>query len=139
MDNEQQIQILNRYKNIRGVFFIIFSTVSIVAINTALVAQVRSNATSHLPPSATTTENTAFASYALAEVALHNIPTDCWMAAFGNVYDLTAYVSANDHPGGESSLVSGCGNEMTKTFDDIHSKQAKTDLEGLKIGSLLTQ
>jgi cytochrome b involved in lipid metabolism len=77
--------------------------------------------------------------YTLAEVAEHNSSASCWMAAYNNVYDITEYVAANMHPGGQGSLASGCGKEMTGVFDRIHSTRAKADLEMFKIGLLASE
>lgn len=74
--------------------------------------------------------------FTLTQVAAHATPQDCWMAAFGNVYDLTTYVTASEHPDGQASLISGCGQEITDTFDKIHSEQAKAYLQAYKIGTL---
>ena len=74
--------------------------------------------------------------FTLADVAEHASAESCYMAVYGNVYDVTPYVSDSSHPGGQGSLISGCGKEMTATFDRIHSSGAKADLEEFKIGVL---
>jgi cytochrome b involved in lipid metabolism len=69
-------------------------------------------------------------------VTEHATPENCWVAAFGNVYDLTEYVTSREHPGGQTSLISGCGKEITDSFETIHSAQAKEYLHTYQIGTL---
>jgi cytochrome b involved in lipid metabolism len=89
-------------------------------------------------PSIQTVDNT-LPTYTASDVAARNTPEECWFSAYGNVYDVTSYIAANRHPGGRNALISGCGKEMTTTFDRIHSASAKNDLETLKIGILATE
>lgn len=74
--------------------------------------------------------------YPLSEVQLHDNENDCWMAVDGKVYDVTAEAQAGDHPGGQQSLLSGCGTEVTEAFNSIHSNRAKAELQDFLIGTL---
>ncbi len=80
---------------------------------------------------------TEWPAYTLAEVAQRNTAANCWMAAFGNVYNLTDYIASESHPGGRSALLSGCGTDATATFERIHSPSARRDLDALQVGVLV--
>ena len=54
-------------------------------------------------------------SYTLADVAMHATADDCWMAIKGSVYNMTEYIAAAKHPGGET-IVMGCGKDATEMF-----------------------
>lgn len=126
-----------RYKKIKGVFIVILAIVLTLGYNAILLHHDRTT-----PPADihTTTElETDADTYTRAEVAERNTPDNCWMAAYGNVYDLTDYVAEGRHPGGQSSLISGCGQEVTESFDRIHSTRAKDMLEQYQIGHLIEQ
>ena len=58
----------------------------------------------------------AQAQYTLDDVAMHATNSDCWSAAFGEVYDLTAY--APNHP--NPSIYSMCGKDGTAVFESAH-------------------
>lgn len=80
----------------------------------------------------------------LAEVALHSMPNDCWLVVEGNVYDVTAYIAAQKHPGG-AAIIEGCGKEATELFmtrpmgsGTAHSSQAQTMLQQYYLGELVT-
>ena len=75
-------------------------------------------------------------SYSLVEVANHASANDCWMAVGGSVYDVTEAVAAEDHKGGQSEIISGCGKDSTLAFNSIHGKKAKQELEEFIIGTL---
>ena len=75
-------------------------------------------------------------SYSLEEVANHASENDCWMAVDGSVYDVTEAIAAEDHDGGQSAIISGCGKNSTLAFDSIHGKKAKEELEDFFIGTL---
>jgi cytochrome b involved in lipid metabolism len=48
----------------------------------------------------------------------HNVPEDCWLALYGNVYDLTDY--APEHPGGPEWITDFCGVDGTRAYDMEH-------------------
>ena len=56
------------------------------------------------------------AQYTLDDVAMHGTNSDCWSAAFGEVYNLTAY--ALNHP--NPSIYSMCGKDGTAVFESAH-------------------
>lgn len=72
----------------------------------------------------------------LEEVATHNMPSDCWVAIDGAVYDLTGFVSR--HPGGSSRIENICGTDASATFAGQHGGEGRpaTELEALKLGPL---
>lgn len=83
------------------------------------------------PPTTTTTT-----SYTMAEVKLHNTKASCWTAVYGNVYDVTSWISR--HPGGSAAITSMCGTDGTSSFDDQHGGQSRANAElgSFKIGVL---
>jgi cytochrome b involved in lipid metabolism len=94
---------------------------------------------SSTPPTETISESNP-SSYSLTEVALHNTPTDCWMAIDGKVYDVSNY--ALKHPGGDT-VYQGCGQDATKLFNTRpmgsktpHSNTARSFLPNFYIGEL---
>jgi len=73
-------------------------------------------------------------SYTLDEVALHDRPSDGWIALFGHVYDVTPWISI--HPGG-SVIEHGLGKDGTQMFLQInHSMNAYQALQSFCIGVL---
>lgn len=52
--------------------------------------------------------------FSLDDVANHATAEDCWMAIGGKVYDVTDYFGR--HPGGDETLLLGCGLEATELF-----------------------
>jgi cytochrome b involved in lipid metabolism len=48
----------------------------------------------------------------------HNVPEDCWLALYGNVYDLTEY--ALEHPGGPEWITDFCGVDATRAYGMEH-------------------
>ena len=76
-----------------------------------------------------------------AVVATHDEQTDCWMTIFGNVYNLTAFLSS--HPGGLIVMAPYCGKDATAAFATkdknpavSHSDLAKTMLGDYYVGVL---
>lgn len=73
--------------------------------------------------------------YSLAEVAKHNTANDLWIVLEGKVYDVTAY--ADEHPGGDETIVDHAGQDATTDFDDIgHSSEAKELLKKYYVGDV---
>jgi cytochrome b involved in lipid metabolism len=74
------------------------------------------------------------ASYSLAEVATHNLETDCWTMIGGKVYDITKYVHV--HPGGVKNIMRVCGVDGTDTFTRKHAGDTKPNfmLKSMQIG-----
>lgn len=70
----------------------------------------------------------------LKEVAKHAKKDDAWMALFGNVYDVTDWISI--HPGGDVILY-GVGKDATAMFTGVgHQADALQFMEKYKIGIL---
>lgn len=81
----------------------------------------------------------ALRSYSLAEVKLHNLQTDCWMAIDEQVYDITAYLPS--HPTNPEVIEPWCGKEasqawQSKTIGRPHSPRAHELLHYYHIGKL---
>jgi len=72
--------------------------------------------------------------YTMAQVSQHSSSDDCFIVVDENVYDITSYVSGEEHPGGQKSIISGCGNNETDRFGRIHSPKANEDLKEFLIG-----
>ncbi|KAF5291583.1 hypothetical protein FQR65_LT01896 [Abscondita terminalis] len=58
-------------------------------------------------------------SVTLRELALHNKPTDAWLAIRGKVYNVSHYLPF--HPGGVEELMRGVGTDATTLFDEVHA------------------
>lgn len=124
-----------RDKRIKAIFIITLAIAATLAYNAVLIYQERTYTIS-MPETTSTTPDPDMPSYTLTEVAERDTVDNCWMAAYGNVYDLTEYVAQQRHPGGQNQLLSGCGNEVTEIFDSIHSTRAQSMLVDFKIGFL---
>lgn len=77
----------------------------------------------------TTTVNTV-KSYSLAEVALHDKATDCWLAVDGKVIDATQFIAKGLHP--NDKILNGCGKDATAMFKSVPKHQGPTPQEALK-------
>lgn len=80
------------------------------------------------------------ATFTLAEVSQHSTADDCWFVIDGEVYDVTEYIAAGTHPGGEA-ILNGCGTDATEMFGSIkdgqgHPAAAQAYKENFKIGTL---
>ncbi|PHH76508.1 hypothetical protein CDD82_3958 [Ophiocordyceps australis] len=53
-----------------------------------------------------------------AHVAEHNSATSCWVILYGNVYDVTDFLSS--HPGGPNVILRLAGKDATAEYDAIH-------------------
>lgn len=94
-------------------------------------------ATTSAATSATTSAVTASVkTYTMAEIALHNQKSDCWMSVNGQVLDVTGFISK--HPGGDE-ILKGCGKDASNYFKKVpgHMKGvAQMLLKKLAIGKL---
>uniref|UniRef100_A0A7S4JIJ4 L-lactate dehydrogenase (cytochrome) n=1 Tax=Paramoeba aestuarina TaxID=180227 RepID=A0A7S4JIJ4_9EUKA len=63
----------------------------------------------------------------MEEVARHNNRNTCWMVLFGEVYDLTRFLS--EHPGGAQILLKNSGKDGTAAFSQVHSKAILKELK----------
>lgn len=51
----------------------------------------------------------------LAEVAKHNLASNCWTVVYNKVYNLTSFL--NSHSGGANSILPYCGKDGTLAFE----------------------
>lgn len=79
--------------------------------------------------SASTTKNIV-KSYSLAEVALHDKPTDCWLVIEGKVINPTQFIAEGKHP--NDKILNGCGKDATSIFKNIPKHSGPTPQEALK-------
>ncbi|KAH7328685.1 FMN-dependent dehydrogenase-domain-containing protein [Stachybotrys elegans] len=56
--------------------------------------------------------------FSAAEVAQHNTAESCWVILYGNVYDVTGFLSS--HPGGSKIILSLAGKDATEEYDPVH-------------------
>lgn len=73
------------------------------------------------------------AGFTICDVRRHHTATDCWLTAYGRVYDVTAFVS--QHPGGARSILRHGGGECDEDFD-FHSGSAQRLWRDYEIGRL---
>ncbi|KAI0874122.1 FMN-dependent dehydrogenase [Hypoxylon argillaceum] len=52
------------------------------------------------------------------EVEKHTTPESCWVVLYGNVYDVTEFLSS--HPGGSKIILQLAGRDATEEYDPIH-------------------
>ena len=64
--------------------------------------------------------------YTMADVAKHGAEGDCWVAANGNVYDISAFTRS--HPGGRS-ILRECGSDATRVLNGKHSRSDRAYLD----------
>ncbi|KAF2878390.1 FMN-dependent dehydrogenase-domain-containing protein [Massariosphaeria phaeospora] len=53
-----------------------------------------------------------------AEVATHNTAESCWVVLYGDVYDVTEFIS--EHPGGGKVILQLAGKDATQEYDPVH-------------------
>ena len=77
------------------------------------------------------------------EVSLHSTPDNCWMIVENKVYDVTAFIATQKHPGG-AAILEGCGKEATELFmtrpmgsGTPHSNKAQEMLQQYYLGELV--
>lgn len=77
------------------------------------------------------------------EVSLHSTPDNCWMIVENKVYDVTAFIATQKHPGGDA-IIEGCGKEATELFmtrpmgsGTAHSNKAQEMLQQYYLGELV--
>lgn len=116
---------------------VVFATAGVTsrqAINAPVVSPITSGAA---------TQNKSQLSKAvvltMSEISKHNSGSDCWLLISGKVYDVTAFIPM--HPGGESTIITYCGQDATVAFDTkggrgAHSQNAQNILSSYYIGSL---
>eukprot|EP00038_Savillea_parva_P021364 m.34421 g.34421 ORF g.34421 m.34421 type:complete len:1215 (+) comp5137_c0_seq2:283-3927(+) len=65
------------------------------------------------------------------ELALHNTAEDCWIAAYGDVYDFTEFVE--EHPGGVDTIMDHAGMDGTEVFDAVHTRGMLDEFEPIGV------
>lgn len=76
-------------------------------------------------------------SYSLAEVALHDKKSDCWLAIDGKVIDATQFIAEGKHP--NDKIINGCGKDATAMFQSVGKHdggKAQAALKQYEIGVL---
>jgi cytochrome b involved in lipid metabolism len=124
------------------------TTTEIVISTTTDNAQVQPSANvakpAPAPAPATTPSSTpapapqpTVSGYTSAQVALHADRTSCWSSVNGKVYDLTSWIE--DHPGGEREILSICGKDGSKAFNNQHGGDRKPEqiLASFYLGALI--
>ena len=79
-----------------------------------------------LTPTPTATPTATKAGYTMADVKQANTRAKCWSAIDGNVYDLTAWISA--HPGGAEAITFLCGIDGSNAFKAQHEGQGRPSM-----------
>lgn len=69
-----------------------------------------------------------------ADVALHNIETDCWTYVDNKIYDLSKWLP--EHPGGAALVLVMCGVDGAAAFRDHHRSEQDNALTIYYIGDL---
>ena len=73
----------------------------------------------------------------LAELALHNQPTDCWMAFEGRVYAVHGFIDI--HPSASGVMEPYCGKEATTAYSIIDRGKQKGQPHSARAGDMLTE
>ncbi|KAL2278201.1 hypothetical protein FJTKL_14617 [Diaporthe vaccinii] len=56
--------------------------------------------------------------FTVEEVAQHTSKESCWVILYGNVYDVTDFLS--EHPGGSKIILKLAGKDATEEYDPVH-------------------
>ena len=86
--------------------------------------------------SATPSATTALTKLTLEEVMKHDSSTSCWSIVYGNVFNLTKWITK--HPGGAEKIRAICGKDGTNSFERQHTGDggAANQLSSYFIGKL---
>jgi cytochrome b involved in lipid metabolism len=76
----------------------------------------------------------ALPTFTLEQVQEHTTEDDCWIILHGKVYDATTWLKK--HPGGVTSILGNAGKDSSKSFDVIHSDEARDMLPKYLVGIL---
>jgi cytochrome b involved in lipid metabolism len=87
------------------------------------------------PQEPATTDAPVSTDITLDVLALHNTTQDCWVALYGNVYDLTQWATV--HPGGSQRITDLAGTDGTAVFATNHLKTTLTLAESFMLGALV--
>ncbi len=129
------------------IYIIFMSTVVLVGF---LNKQELENKATKVEPSTTSTNNNNFIeqpstinsakTFTVAEVAVHNKPSDCWIIIENKVYDVARFLDL--HPGGSDLIIPYCGKDATTAFNtqggrrSSHSQRAINMLQQYLLGDL---
>lgn len=123
-----------RNRHLQGVFIVLLALTVVFGTNVALFTYqqrtVPTEPASTLPPAV---------AYDPEAVATHNTSNDCWISIDDHVYDITPYIDQGTHPGGQRSLETSCGQDVSDSFAESHSAAARTGLQPYRIGDLATE
>ena len=101
--------------------------------------QVKENNTAPIKNTSTPIVNTPkTVGLTLTEITKHNSTSDCWMAVNGNVYNLSSYIKAGLHPGGDK-INNGCGKDASVMFQMVgkhNGKNVSSTLGNYLLGAL---
>lgn len=126
-----------RTRAFQGIFIILLAVTVVFGTNVALFTYLQGNDRATAPEaSATATSSSA---YSLEEVASHSTSNDCWIIVNNTAYDITPYISQGTHPGGQPSLETACGQDVSESFQNSHSDRALQSLEKYEVGAVATQ
>ena len=93
------------------------------------------NDTAVIPESTST--STTDKVYSIAEVNMHDKPTDCWLVIGDKVIDATAFIASGGHP--NDKILNGCGKDATEMFAAVKKhggKEAQEVMMKSQIGVL---
>lgn len=65
-------------------------------------------------------------SWSMDDIAKHCSREDCFLALYGQVFNITDFISK--HPGGETILLTNAGKDVTEKFERIHASSGGFDL-----------
>ena len=71
--------------------------------------------------------------YTIREINLHNHEKSCWIYAYENVYDVTAFI--DNHPGSKQAILKYAGQNCDIHYD-FHSKTGKKEWGRYLIGKV---
>jgi hypothetical protein len=104
--------------------------ISIVAATVATVAWSRIQEDG-IPNRPKSSNNKNFiGSVSISALEQHNTTNNCWVALYGNVYNLSAY----NHPGTQEMISRQCGMDITTEYASIHPEVFIRTIDPLYIG-----
>ena len=84
-----------------------------------------------------TDEATGLELVSLEEVSWHGSREDAWLVLYDRVYEVTDYLAASRHPGGEDVILDYLGHDATLAFRSVaHSRAAFRGLQQYCVGIL---
>ena len=129
-------------KIIITIVLIIIIIVTILAINKKNqysqpdITEIPSRNDTAVIPESTST-STIDTVYSIAEVNMHDKPTDCWLVIGDKVINPTDFIAKELHP--NDKIVDGCGKDATEMFASVNKHdggKAQAALKQYQIGVL---